>query len=298
MIQASKVEDATQVSEAVTKAPQEPAEEVGAEDKARRVLCSASNTTLSASVRHWAALEDAKAPPLQWLLREDERLEEYRRPLDSRPGPSFVPLQPSYNLSPAVMELLRASLRARLSFGGSSTDSVSFPWLVKLGAAAADHLDCLDGATSHSREATLSSACSTCSLCSRSGASARNVSAVSGCSTCNASARNTAVCCSRAEVVGIGSLFTVDSLLIGRCHVPVKIGGWCPLLPAAVSMGVRSAEPVEKQPRKLPRKFKLARRYKLAPREYESATVAPIALATNATETGQNRSEYMAPASA
>ena len=288
VIQASKVEDATQVSEAVTKAPQEPAEEVGAEDKARRVLCSASNTTLSASVRHWAALEDAKAPPLQWLLREDERLEEYRRPLDSRPGPSFVPLQPSYNLSPAVMELLRASLRARLSFGGSSTDSVSFPWLVKLGAAAADHLDCLDGATSHSREATLSSACSTCSLCSRSGAASRNVSAVSGCSTCNASTRNTAVCRSGAKVVGIGRLCTVDSLLIERC----------PLLPAAVSMGVRSAEPVEKQPRKLPRKFKLARRYKLAPREYESATVAPIALATSATETGQNRSEYMAPASA
>ena len=254
VIQASKVEDATQVSEAVTKAPQEPAEEVGAEDKARRVLCSASNTTLSASVRHWAALEDAKAPPLQWLLREDERLEEYRRPLDSRPGPSFVPLQPSYNSSPAVMEFLRASLRARLSFGGSSTDSVSFPWLIKL-AAAANHFD---------------------------------VSAVSGCSTCNASARNTAVCRSGAKVVGIGRLCTVDSLLIERC----------PLLPAAVSMGVRSAEPVEKQPRKLPRKFKLARSFKLAPREYESATVAPIALATNATETGQNRSEYMAPASA
>ena len=74
MIQASKVEDATQVSEAVTKAPQEPAEEVGAEDKARRVLCSASNTTLSASVRHWAALEDANILHSTELLAVDREL--------------------------------------------------------------------------------------------------------------------------------------------------------------------------------------------------------------------------------
>ena len=62
--------------------------------------------------------------------KEDAHFDELVH-LETRPGPSLVPDESSNSSSPAVSESRRAFKRAFLSVGGSSTsDALSFPWLL------------------------------------------------------------------------------------------------------------------------------------------------------------------------